>query len=594
MSASGSIIIAGYQLGTQNGFPIFGDFSGPNVSGGLIFAENGKYYEYFGPSCVGCNVLFYNGVDYTLDFGPNGEFLVSETNTGANVLDSVLRNQIIALLPTYDPITYFSDIRLLDTNAGGFIFFDFIDEAMERRLVWSGSPPASTSFELSTTSGLRYATYLISDGLRSITSRSVGFDDASILGNASVPPLFSTGLILLENGNSVLTQKTASALYVDFSFGGGNQSQWSSIGVLTGSADFQTGLRAGLVGSARTQDPLQSGLVLSSGVYSQPTNNFDPNGNIIPNSETHFYGGSDAVKDGVGFFVLGSDDPHSNVIELGKERLTNGQIADFGFYRIAAAALPDENQPDAGIDAAVTTIPNLELSTRRPSINYTGFAAGLLERTVAGSTDFLTLGSASGGPNLSYATKADLNLLGAEITLDVRKLFNFLPNQPSDQILLAFGSFDPDDATAALLDKGSTTGSYSAFVERNLFGARLLPSGSGSFASPDRQGGFIHGASVANALPTDRKAPGAADYDYEYVQWGFFFADSTSTTGDNDHVHMGTWVAGEITPAAIMTALGNRGIGFRYEVMPQEACIMPHKLDSRAADLITPHSAILR
>ena len=45
--------------------------------------------------------------------------------------------------------------------------------------------------------------------------------------------------------------------------------------------------------------------------------------------------------------------------------------------------------------------------------------------------------------------------------------------------------------------------------------------------------------------------------DYDYLQWGFFFGDSEIGTGIQEHVHLGTWVAGEEAQANNLPTTGS-------------------------------------
>src|SRR4030095_10629240 len=91
---------------------------------------------------------------------------------------------------------------------------------------------------------------------------------------------------------------------------------------------------------------------------------------------------------------------------------------------------------------------------------------------------------------------------------------------------------------AAAIQLGGLTGASSRGTSAFLDDARFAARSSG--ASSDL--GLLSHALVDAGLPSDVRN---AFPDGDFLHWGFFFGDFQTTAGNTEHVHLGTWVAGD-------------------------------------------------
>jgi hypothetical protein len=123
---------------------------------------------------------------------------------------------------------------------------------------------------------------------------------------------------------------------------------------------------------------------------------------------------------------------------------------------------------------------------------------------------------------LQIQTNSDTNRVAAQVSFF---------NHPE----LTFGGLTGEDSKGA-----------SAFVDDNRFAVR----------TEDNQNAEVVLLSVdlvKAGLPADMQAP---IREYQHLKWGFFFGDTVSTEGSREHVHLGSWAAGQIADPSDFPSTG--------------------------------------
>jgi hypothetical protein len=98
-------------------------------------------------------------------------------------------------------------------------------------------------------------------------------------------------------------------------------------------------------------------------------------------------------------------------------------------------------------------------------------------------------------------------------------------------------------------------GAGSAFITGSTFaalgdGATIGGNGAGATTA------MVSGEPLRAALPNNTVLMEPNDY----LQWGFWLADATTGAGSRDHVHLGTWVAGDPTPVSDLVKLAGQNV----------------------------------
>ncbi len=159
----------------------------------------------------------------------------------------------------------------------------------------------------------------------------------------------------------------------------------------------------------------------------------------------------------------------------------------------------------------------------RSNTTLNGWAAGLANREEQGSAGLTVtqIDSDLDPTNVSISTDAATNRVAAMINL-----YNHAP--------LQLGGLTGDDSKGA-----------SAFVDNDNYAARTLDTDSSAQVAMV-SGGLVEAGLPAGSIP-----------DYDYVQWGFFFGDTAVSATSREHVHLGSWVAGDVTALADLPSTGS-------------------------------------
>jgi len=474
----------------------------------------------------------------------------------------------------YSSPNFITDKNVPEASVEGFIAVDIVsfspENGVERFFSFGGvAPPDATNEGLPGISPGTAFVYDVRDGLRPDSETS-----PALRGNGLRRGLTFQGATPLDTGLVVMSRPSATTGANNFikidstlslsSGGMVTNEQASSISLATGSVgDSTTGLVGGMVGSTRGS-ALNASTYLGSGVFSQPVvqDKQDPNsfgGNQLGDPIHWFTGNSfkdgegNTLENGIGFIILGSNNPKDDVDTINGGANPNGELqtaierpigdpkgtsvdnsvgdVEFEYLRLASRGV---NSEFGGIDGMVFNgnvnirtgpVRPLTVDTSIPTSDeiYTGFTAAHVEHVFDSLDDGTTL-YAIESDDLTLETRANDNRLAVDLPLIDQPLIvnpdDAAKNSfdPEKNPTLSFGGFD-DDQTQ-----------LSSYVNDSLFGARTN-------TSKEFNAGIVSGPATGIEICSN----------CQHVKWGFFFGDLNLQRGEDrrDHVHLGTWVAGK-------------------------------------------------
>ena len=370
----------------------------------------------------------------------------------------------------------------------------------------------------------------IAAGIRAFARAETAF---AAEGDAGVG-LFDSGVYVVNP--AVISDQTVTALlHADFGLQGSGASQRSTVSTTIGQVRYESADDGSIeaiaggntIGSSR-------GLISTLDASGNPVANFGTVAFGGPLRSTSAGGGNPALREigdpsavragYAGYFVLENFDPAAPQDPSG---LTiNGDVPLVGGIEHAVGRSGD----DAGyayLRLATATGSEDLGSLSRASRQYQGYAAALGERETSSGVLVTQVDTGLDAANATLATSADENRLAMTLAL-------------SNGTSLRLGGLAVDDDAT-----GTDTRGTSAFVDDERYAARTSGGVKDSVAA-------LSGRLVTDGLPTDF---GGGLIEQDYVQWGFFFG--TYAVGEfAEHVHMGSWVAGELSdPAAVRDAI---------------------------------------
>ena len=193
--------------------------------------------------------------------------------------------------------------------------------------------------------------------------------------------------------------------------------------------------------------------------------------------------------------------------------------------------------------ATSVTVPSIA-SGPQTTRSLTGYSGGIMTATT------------NGGAPLSYAvtgsTTIQTDATNLQIAAQIVGADPFTPSQSGvNSLSLSYGSLSP----------GATNGRQ-GYINDNLFGTLESPGGSGS--SLNSTGGtaniyLVTASAVPNAVSDLLTAAGATPCTCEFVQWGYWGGQLTTSSGGNTRTDAGainTWVAGVATPVSQLPTVG--------------------------------------
>ena len=198
--------------------------------------------------------------------------------------------------------------------------------------------------------------------------------------------------------------------------------------------------------------------------------------------------------------------------------------------------------------ATSVTVPSIA-SGPQTTRSLTGYSGGIMTATT------------NGGTPLPYAvtgtTAIQTNATNLQIAAQIVGTDPFTQSQSGvNSLSLSYGSLSP----------GATNGRQ-GYINDNLFGTLESPGGAGS--SLNSTGGnaniyLVTASAVPNAVANLLTAAGATPCACEFVQWGYWGGQLTTSTGGNTRTDDGainTWVAGVTTPVSQMPTVGTGSYG---------------------------------
>ncbi|MGE0745657.1 MAG: FecR domain-containing protein [Rhodospirillales bacterium] len=227
-------------------------------------------------------------------------------------------------------------------------------------------------------------------------------------------------------------------------------------------------------------------------------------------------------------FVLSQGDTDGSIAPLGAAPAIYGIESVMKATAADAGAVADF----AGAAAGRATAPPRQL---------TGYAGAIVESLPGGGGDGLRI------YGLTTAAPADV-----AVTLDPAR------NRAAATFSLtgtAIGA-PVDGADAAQFSFG---GAGSAYVTGTTFAALGAPAAIGGSAAGGTAA-MVSGEPLRAALPNNT----ALVEPSEYLQWGLWLADATTAGNRRDHVHLGSWVAGEATPVSALNGLAGQNVVAQY------------------------------
>jgi hypothetical protein len=350
--------------------------------------------------------------------------------------------------------------------------------------------------------------------------------------------LTDTGLLVVNQAAEGVDDQTA-LLHVDFAWNGEGNNQRSTISTTVGNLFYEqvsanTASFCSRSGITCTESQIRVTADMQTIGSSQGNINFDDD-TAVPQRELISFtspfrltaaGGSNPnlVRQGyAGYLVLENYDPTPQYIgeaamlggtesTIGNSLSSTSNNIDYAQIRLATA---NGNTGNGSVGDTYTV-------GTRTNTTLTGWSAGLGVRELDGVAGLTVtqIDSDLDPSNFSLSTDAATNRVTSTINL-----FNHAPIQ--------LGGLTGDDSKGA-----------SAFVDNDNYAATTLST------NTDASVALVSSGLVEAGLPAD------AIPDYEYIQWGFFFGDTITTPTTREHVHMGTWVAGDETALADLPTMG--------------------------------------
>jgi hypothetical protein len=320
--------------------------------------------------------------------------------------------------------------------------------------------------------------------------------------NSTVPSalsgkMYDTGLLVLNSAG----QDVSSVFHADFGLKGTGSGQVSSISGLVGNLTYtgdthSAAVNAALVGSTYgpgTTDPTEGITALSSQIVSTSAGG--------GNTRLSATGGDTRV----GYLVLETGDAVAGG-SLGTEHPVHSSDSDvqFSSTRLATAAGTQVVADTSRVSAATVT---------------NGYLAGLAVASADGKIARIS--------NLDSQYLASNNF-----TLTVDPVANTVTATVSD--------WAPGSSIG-----GTTTNS--AYIDNNRFGA-ADGTRAGIVSGPAVLAGWADGDAGLSTTPdADGKTLRDKLNSFKYLQWGFFFGDSSAARDATAQAHLASWVTGKLT-----------------------------------------------
>lgn len=372
-------------------------------------------------------------------------------------------------------------------------------------------------------------------------------------------------LIAAMPANPPSSTSVGSALRMALQFGGVSSNQSSVLSVATGEvtrpAANDVALSGKTIGSARL-DSRRASVTFGSELRTVsvkaddgPISTFGPT--YANNAPSYFVASNGASQGGV--TPLGADTVNFSFEKVFKATASNASAV--GDYNKAVALRSDN----------------------ATSKELTGYAAGIAERLQPITTpegifaiQSQTIPTDTVSSPAPPSESASLPAVAREVALygltavgpaGVRLTVDPLVNQVSANLSLTrtdVGAKVADADPFSLALGGGTANS--AYISDTYFAALTTDSIAANQSSihatgfPDPSGALVTGEPLRTAIPNNQAIVEANDY----LQWGLWLADITLPDGRRDHVHLGSWVAGQPTPAEALNNLAGTGVVGQY------------------------------
>lgn len=314
-------------------------------------------------------------------------------------------------------------------------------------------------------------------------------------------PLVDTGLLVVNAGPSSPAGAQDALLHADFGLTGTGNAQKSTISVTIGNVDYRLQPFAEAIVQGQTLGSSRRTGQEAAVAFSSPLGNSAAGG------------GNPALKnpDGTlrqgyaGYFVLENFDPDpASSLRGGIERPLGASATTQQYAYLRLATATGSLTPGS-----------------RSTLSWQGWAAGLAEFQSGNGIGVSQMDTDNTPGNFLIETNAATNRVKARLAF-------------FGHPLLQLGDLSDDTRGA------------SAFVDDNLFAARTVAGG-------DAEVAMITGDVLKGALPQEMRDLIPT---YDHIKWGFFFGDMLTTSGQRQHVHLGSWVAGRIPKAQDLPSIG--------------------------------------
>ena len=344
--------------------------------------------------------------------------------------------------------------------------------------------------------------------------------------------LVDTGLLIVNSGSE--NPNTQDALFhADFGLEGTGSDQQSTISVTIGGADYQVNtcstcdiqesieavIGGGTIGSSRgtivtvNEDGTETTADEATVAFSSPLRSTAAGGGN-PALKTD----DNSIRQGyAGYFVLENFDPEpqsANELPLmgGNERPVgnSGAIQQFAYLRLATGT-------GSSLSGEVKV-------GQRSALSLNGWAAGLSEFENNSNVGVSQIDSGIEPDNVLIETDPITNRVQSTLALT-----------SIDEKIFSLGGFTGDET------KGT-----SAFVDNDTFAARTSDRSSSEMA-------MVTANPIKEGLPDEMQAPLR---EYQHLKWGFFFGDINTSETHLEHLHLGTWVAGELPDSGDLPTMG--------------------------------------
>lgn len=357
--------------------------------------------------------------------------------------------------------------------------------------------------------------------------------------------LLDSGLLIV-NPNQTATQSDSlqqiAAFHVDFGYSGEGADQRSTIsatighisyGVNSFSCDTECSIPASNIQSIQAAF---EGETTGSSQGPSSANDKPENGNNYyfssPIRATASGGGNPALdKQGyASYLVLENFDPYPQYED---QPIINSRLIQHANIQNSSIALNEYALLRIGAATG-----EIETGERASHNNLTGWAAGLSKK------DTYNLDTTTDPVTIENVESSVSTLLSASSP----EGFMLSTDAENNRVSTTF-QFSHLTTTQQLggIQDAESLGT-SAYVDEQRFGARTWSNGSNSNLAMISNGMVIDGlpATEANKIP-----------DYDHVKWGFFFGELIYGAFNIEHIHLGTWVAGEAADPASFPTTGS-------------------------------------